>query len=121
MKTQLLALSAAALLLAATAAAATESSESRQYASRIEPKVERLLRAAGIGAEAQPVSVRATVRPDGQVTGVQVLRSSGSPQTDRAVAAILRKVLVADAPVGLLDGAVTLNVGQGAVVQAAAR
>jgi TonB family protein len=119
MKTQILALSAAALMLAATAAAATPA-ESDQYANRLLPKAESLLSAAGIGAQNQPVSVRATVSPDGHVTGLRVLRSSGSPDTDRAVAGVLRKVLAADAPVGLLDGAVTLNVGQGIGLQAQA-
>jgi TonB family protein len=119
MKTQILALSAAALMLAATAASATPA-ESDQYANRLLPKAESLLSAAGIGAQNQPVSVRATVSPDGHVTGLRVLRSSGSPDTDRAVVGVLRKVLAADAPVGLLDGAVTLNVGQGIGLQAQA-
>ena len=121
MKTQLLALSAAALLLAATIAVADPISESRQYASRVEPKVERLLREAGIGPETQPVTVRATVAPDGHLTGLTVVRSSGSPQTDRVVSQILRQVLVSQAPVGLFDGAVTLNVGAGARIETAAR
>jgi TonB family protein len=120
MKTQILALSAAALMLAATAAAAAPA-ESEQYANRVLPKAESLLSAAGIGGQNQPVSVRANVSPDGHVTGLRVLRSSGSPDTDRAVAGVLRKVLAADAPVGLLDGAVTLNVGQGVGLQAQAR
>jgi TonB family protein len=119
MTTQILALSAAALMLAATAAAATPA-EPDQYANRLLPKAESLLGAAGIGAQNQPVSVRATVSPDGHVTGLRVLRSSGSPDTDRAVAGVLRKILAADAPVGLLDGAVTLNVGQGIGLQAQA-
>jgi TonB family protein len=120
MKTQILALSAAALMLAATAAAATPAESDQYAANRLLPKAESLLSAAGIGAQNQPVSVRATVSPDGHVTGLQVLRSSGSPDTDRAVAGVLRKVLAADAPVGLLDGAVTLNVGQGVGLQAQA-
>jgi TonB family protein len=120
MKTQILALSAAALLLAATTAAAVPA-ESEQYANRLLPKAESLLSAAGIGPQIQPVSVRATISPDGQLTGLKVLRSSGSPETDRAVASVLRKVLVTDAPIGLLDGAVTLNVGQGVGLQAQAR
>jgi TonB family protein len=119
MKTQILALSAAAFLLAAAAAAAP--AESEHYADRLLPKAESLLSAAGIGPQVQPVSVRATVSPDGHLTGLTVLRSSGSPETDHAVASVLRKVLVTDAPIGLLDGAVTLNVGQGVGLQAQAR
>ncbi|HEX2818473.1 MAG TPA: TonB family protein [Phenylobacterium sp.] len=120
MKTQILALSAAALLLAASAAAAAPS-ESQQYAAFVDAKAESLLRATGIDPQGQPVSVRATVSPDGHLTGLKVLRSSGSPDTDRAVAAVLQKVLVAHAPVGLLDGAVTLSVGQGVGLQAQAQ
>ncbi len=33
----------------------------------------------------------------------------------------LRRIVVTDAPIGLLNGAVTLNVGQGALIQTAAR
>lgn len=115
MKTQLLALSAAALLLAASAAAAApaESPELQQYANDLEPRAESLLRAAGIDPQGQPISVRAALRPDGHLKAVEVLRSSGSPEIDRAVAAVLRKTLMGVAPIGLLDGAVTLTVGQG--------
>jgi TonB family protein len=122
MKTQLLGLSAAALFLAAaSASAASIASDSRQYADRIEAKAEALLRAAGIDPQTASVSVRADVRPDGHLTTVRVLRTSGSPDIDRAVAEVLRKALVADAPVGLLDGAVTLNLGQGVGAQAQAQ
>jgi TonB family protein len=121
MKTQLLGLSAAALLLAAASPSAATPSESRLYADRIEAKAEALLRASGIDLQGPAVSVRAEVRPDGRLTDVRVVRTSGSPDLDRAVAEVLRKALVADAPVGLLDGAVTLNVGQGVGLQAKAR
>lgn len=119
MKSQFLVLSAAAFLMAAPAANAALS-ESQIYANRIQPRVDRLLRDAGIGPQAQPVSVRATVALDGHVTGVQVLRSSGSRDTDRAIATVLRNVVAADAPVGLLDGAVTLNLAQDGSVLAPA-
>jgi TonB family protein len=120
MKAQLLMLSAAGLLFGASASHAALP-ESQQYASRANARAEVLLRAAGIDDQAQPVSVRASVSPDGHVTGLRVTRTSGSPDTDRAVAEVLRKVLLSDAPVGLLNGAVTLNVGQGALIQADGR
>lgn len=120
MKTQLLGLSAAVLLLAASAASATPS-ESQQYAARVQPRAEALLRDAGIGPQTQPVSVRAKVTPDGHLGAVEIVRTSGSPEIDRNVASVLRKVLVADAPIGLLNGAVTLNVGRGVGLQAQAR
>jgi TonB family protein len=122
MNTQLLGLTAAALLLAASASpAAATPTDSQRYADRLQAKTEALLLAAGVDAQSPPVSVRAQVRPDGHLTTVQVLHTSGSPQLDRTVAEVLRKVLVTDAPVGLLDGAVTLNVGRGAIRQADAR
>ncbi len=120
MKAQLLMLSAAGLLFAASASHAALP-ESQLYASRANARAEALLRAAGIDSQVQPVSVRASVNPDGHLTGLRVIRTSGSPDIDRAVAEVLRKVLVADAPVGLLNGAVTLNVGQGALIQADGR
>jgi TonB family protein len=120
MKTQLLMLSAAGLLFAASASHAALP-ESQIYASRANTRAEALLRAAGVDAQAQPVSVRASVSPDGHLTGVKVIRTSGSPETDRAVTEVLRKIVLTDAPIGLLNGAVTLNVGQGAVIQADGR
>ncbi|HEV7384546.1 MAG TPA: TonB C-terminal domain-containing protein [Phenylobacterium sp.] len=120
MKAQLLMLSAAGLLFAGSASHAALP-ESQQYAGRANARAEALLRAAGIDDQVQPVSVRASVSPDGHLTGLRIIRTSGSRDTDRAVAEVLRKVLVADAPVGLLNGAVTLNVGQGALIQADGR
>ena len=88
------------------------------YAERVQAKTDALLRAAGIDEQSPQVSVRARINPDGHLAGVQVLHTSGSPELDRTVAEVLRKVLVADAPIGLLDGAVTLNVGHAVVAQA---
>ncbi|THD70230.1 TonB C-terminal domain-containing protein [Phenylobacterium sp.] len=123
MKTQLLGLAAAGLLLAAATSAATAATpwESKAVSDRLQARTDALLRAAGIDEQTPPVSVRARLTPDGHLAGVQVLRTSGSPEVDQAVANVLRKVLVADAPVGLLNGAVTLNVGQRAGQLAQAR
>jgi TonB family protein len=122
MKTQLLGLTAAGLLLAATSAAAvTTPWESKAAADRLHAKTDALLHAAGVDAQTPPISVRARISPDGHLIGVQVLHSSGSPEVDRAVADALRKALVTNAPIGLLNGAVTLNVGQGAGQLAEAR
>jgi len=123
MKTQLLGLGAAALLLAASASSAHAAAHSdpQRYADRLQAKTEALLLAAGVDAQSPPLSVRARVRPDGHLITVQVLRTSGSPQLDQTVAEVLRKVLVTDAPIGLLDGAVTLNVGRRAIREADAR
>ncbi len=110
MKAQFLRLSAAGLLLASTTSFAT-AAELQPVPRRTQVEADRLLGAAGVDAHAQTVSVRARIDPDGRVTGVEVLRSSGSRQTDRVVEAVLKRVIRADPPVGLADGAVTLNVG----------
>lgn len=110
MKAQFLRLSAAGFLLASATSFAT-ASELQPVPRRTQVEADRLLSAAGVDAQAQPVSVRARIDPDGRVTGVDVLRSSGSRQTDRAVETVLKRVIRADPPLGLTDGAVTLNVG----------
>jgi len=119
MKASILLLSTVGLLAAGSASAAHPAdAESQHYAERANAKAASLLQSAGVDAEAATVSVRAKVSTDGNVTGVQVMRSSGSADTDRAVAGVLRKILVSDAPLGLMNGAVTLNVGHGAMLQA---
>lgn len=120
MKTSLLLAGVSAILFAATASHAAPS-ESDRYAQRANARAEALLHAAGIDTQARAVSVRASVGPDGRLTGLRVLQSSGSPDVDRAVAAVLQKIVLTDAPVGLLEGAVTLNVGRELVAQAGAR
>ncbi len=118
MKTPIFALSAAAVLFAATAHATP--SELAQYTDRTGPQVQVLLRAIAPHLQGRPVSVRAAVDPDGRVDAIRVLRSSGSHDADHAVEAVLRKVLRANPLLGLTDAAVTLNVGQAAIVQAKA-
>ena len=124
MKAQFLGLSAAALLLAGSANAASAAgpapTEFAQFSSLAQARADRLLAAAGVDSTAQPVSVRASVAVDGHLTGITVLKSSGSPDTDRAVATVLRRVLLSDPPLGLLNGAVILNVGKPAIEQAEA-
>ncbi|HZZ31731.1 MAG TPA: TonB family protein [Phenylobacterium sp.] len=116
MKTQLPGLTAAALLLAVSAAAPAFASAaspwlSQAYSDRVQSQADALLQAAGIDGQGPPVTVRAKINPDGHPADLQILQTSGSPERDEAVANVLRKVLVNDAPVGLLDGAVTLKVG----------
>lgn len=119
MNTPILALSAAALLFAAPAVHATPS-ELQLYTDRADAQVRVLLRASGIDWTTRSVSVRATVEPDGSLGGIRVVRGSGSRDADRAAQTVLRKVLLTDPLIGLMDGAVTLNVGQAAIVQAKA-
>ena len=119
MKLNLIVLSAA-FVFAASASHATPS-ETERYADWARVRSEPLLRAAGVDADAPSVSVRASVSLGGKITGIQVLHSSGSPDTDAAVVAVLRKIIWSKPPSGLVDGAVTLNVGKDAIVQAQAR
>jgi TonB family protein len=120
MKTQVLGLSAAALLLAASAAHAAPS-ETQAYAERAQARAEALLRDAGVDLTGQSVAVRATVRSDGHLSGVYVVDSSGSRDVDHAVETVLRKVVVGDAPLGLIGGAVTIRVGPPPIVRAEGR
>ena|SRR5579864_2973286 len=118
MKTHLLWVVGAALCVASASHAAP--SESDRYATHANARAQALLQARGIDTHGQGVSVRAEVNPDGRVTAVKVVRSSGSPETDLAVEKVLRSIVLADAPSGLMNGAVTLNVGRTAILQASA-
>lgn len=108
-----------ALLMLAAATSFAVAGELQPTPRQAQVQADRLLADAGVDATAQPVSVRARIAPDGKVTGVQVLKSSGSRTTDWAVEAVLRRVVLAHPPLGLSDGAVTLNVGYPGAVQAA--
>jgi TonB family protein len=108
---------AAAVLLAASQANAAPT-ELQSYVDRAQTKADVLLNAAGVDLQSRSVSVRATVAADGRLAGVSVVRSSGSRDVDHSVETVLRKLLVTDAPVGLIGGTVTLNVG-GAPMQSA--
>ena len=119
MKLNLIMLSAAFVFAASASHAAP--SETERYADWAQARSAPLLRAAGVDTDARSVSVRASVSLGGKITGVRVLRSSGSSDTDAAVVAVLRQIIWSRPPAGLLDGAVTLNVGKDAIVQAQAR
>jgi len=113
MKTTLLILvilGAAGLLFAAPASHAAPS-DLQRYADRAGARAQTLLAAPGLDFRAQHVSVSASVDEDGHLSSIRVVRSSGSPQTDRAVEAVLRKIVIAEALIGLTGAAVTLNAG----------
>ncbi len=120
MKTQVFLLSAAALILAAAPTWAAPS-ETQRYADRAKAEAQSLLRATRLDLKGHSVSVRATVDVDGRLTGMQVVRSSGSPDTDIAVETVLKKVVARDLLFGLTDGAVLLTVNGAPVVEAAAQ
>jgi TonB family protein len=119
MNTRVILASAAALLL--TAAAHAAPSESQRYADRVKAEAQTLLRETQLDLRGQTVSVRAKVDVDGRVTGMQVVRSSGSGEADAKVATLLRKVVAADPPFGLTDGAVLMTVNGPPIVEAKAQ
>lgn len=121
MKTQVFLLSGAALVLAASPTWAAPS-ELQRYADRAKVDAQTLLRATRLDLlKGRSVSVRATVDVDGRVTGMQVVRSSGSPDADIAVETLLKKVVAKEPLFGLADGAVLLTVNGAPMVEAAAR
>ena len=120
MKTQAFLLTAAALVLAASATWAAPS-ELQRYADRAKVDAQSLLRGARLDLKGQSVSVRAKVDVDGRLTGMQVVRSSGSRDADIAVEAVLKKVVAREPLFGLTDGAVLLTVNGNPIVEATAR
>jgi TonB family protein len=120
MKTHAFLLSAAALILAASPTWAAPS-ELQRYADRAKTDAQSLLHASRLDLEGRSVSVRATVDIDGRLTGMQVVRSSGSRDADIAVEAMLKKVVAREPLFGLTDGAVLMTVNGNPVVEAAAQ
>jgi TonB family protein len=100
----------AGLMLAAATSFAT-AAELQPLPGPAKAEAQRLLTDAGVDTQGQTVTVRAAIDPDGKVTGVKVLKSSGSRRTDRIVGAVLQAVVRAYPPLGLTDGAVTMQVG----------
>jgi hypothetical protein len=102
---------ACAAAVAPAAHAPAEGVDLQQYLQRAQARADILLQAHGIDPEAQSVAVRACVSANGRLTEMQLLRSSGLERVDRMVGHVLRKVLLADAPIGLVGGSVTLSLG----------
>jgi len=119
MKTPPVLLGAAALALAASAAHAGPS-ELQLYAARAKADAHNLLREARVDLKGRSVSVRARVDINGLLTGLEVVRSSGSPAADLAVEAVLKRVVAKDPLFGFNDGAVLITVKGPPVVEAKA-
>ena len=83
----------------------------QDYLGRARARAKVLLQAHRVDVRAHPVAVRATVGAGGGLARLQMLRSCGAPSVDRMVGHVLRKVLLADAPVGLAGGSITLSLG----------
>jgi TonB family protein len=119
MKTPAVLLGAAALALAASAAHAGPS-ELQRYAAHAKADAQNMLREARLDLEGRSVSVRARIDVNGHLTGLEVVRSSGSPSADLAVEAVLKRVVAKDPLFGLDDGAVIITVKGTPVVEAKA-
>ncbi|HEY8004026.1 MAG TPA: hypothetical protein VIE16_07350 [Phenylobacterium sp.] len=119
MKTLLLA-GAGALLLAASAAQAAPT-ELQRFQDQAVAQAQAKLGAAGVDLKGQPIQVRATVGSDGHIYSAHVIGSTGSHDTDVAVEAAVKKVVVADAPPLLSGNSVVLTLGAGSGGLAAAR
>ena len=111
MKAQLLMLSAAGLIMAGAAHAA-ESPEVRRFIDDGRATAEAQLAKAGVDLAGQTVSVRGVVTGDGRLNNLRVVRSTGSRDTDAAVAAALHRLRVEDPPPLLSGSQVTLTLGR---------
>lgn len=109
MKTIPLMLSAALLALGGTAQAANR--DVTDYLQRAGATATAELAAAGVDA-GKGLKIQARVSSDGRLTGARVVNSSGSPETDRNAAQVLRRLRVA-APPNILVGA-NVNIAIGA-------
>jgi hypothetical protein len=118
MKAMFLAVSAAAVLFAASASeAAAPRGAVKDFVDRAHLEAGHRLAAAGVDLKDQQVTVKATVSSDG-LRSVQVVNSSASRDTERAVEQVLKRLAVKDVPAGLVGASVTIPLGDGAVVQA---
>jgi len=75
--------------------------------------------AAGIQPPAS-LKVKARVDSDGRLTGVHVVTSSGSLETDQKAAAALKRLRVGDPPLVLIGAEVNVAVGPQPIVTAKA-
>ena len=117
MKASLLLFAAAgALTFAANAQAANR--EVDAYLQRASETATAQIAAAGVAAPG--LTIRARVDGDGRLTGVHVVGSSGSLETDQKTTQALRRLRVADPPVALIGAQVNLAVGPQPILQAKA-
>ena len=119
MFSKLLVLGAATLCFAAASAShAATRLDMPEFSHPAKAQAQRLLGVANVDTQGRMVTVRAAIDPDGKVTGVRVVRSSGSRDTDRTIEAVLQTVIHSYPPLGLMDGSVTMSVGDARFEQA---
>ncbi|HSV02959.1 MAG TPA: hypothetical protein VLI41_07100 [Phenylobacterium sp.] len=107
MKAQLLMLGAAALLAASTPALGLDRAV-QSFIDHAQAAADAKLTAAGL-APSGDTKVRGTISADGLITGLHVVGSSGSHDSDYAVEQALRRLNVGEPPTGLIGAQLTLD------------
>jgi TonB family protein len=115
MKTIPLMLSAALLALGGTAQAANR--DVTDYLQRAGATATAELTAAGVDA-GKGLKIQARVSSDGRLAGARVVDSSGSLETDRKAAQVLRRLRVGAPPNVLIGADVNIAIGAEPVLQA---
>ena len=111
MKIPLFVFGAAAFLLTSGAAQASPDGRLQSFLDRAEAQAQSIAVAAGCDLDAQAIKVRAYIDAEGRLKSVQVVGSSGSRDTDRAVEQSLRHLQLADVPGELIDANLTFLLG----------
>lgn len=119
MKMQVVALGAA-LLLAGSAHAAQQPPEVQRFLDAAHDRAQARLEAAGVAVGSGGLAIRAHVDGLGQLTGVRVVRSSGSLDTDARAKAALHNLSTPMAPATLSGRDITLSFAADPIVQATA-
>jgi TonB family protein len=116
MKSLPLVLSAAAALAFGVSAHAAPR-DVRDYLDRAGEAAATQVSAAGVDV-GDGLDVKARVNSDGRLTGVRVVRSSGSLEADQKAVQALRRLKVSGPPNALLGADVTVAVTKEPIVQA---
>jgi len=117
MKALSLALSAAAILALGSAVNAAPR-DVRDYLDRAGAAAAKRVAAAGVDV-GPGLDVKGRVNSDGSLSGLRVVKSSGSLETDQKAVAVLKRLRVPAPPNTLLGADVTVAVAKEPVVQAA--
>lgn len=112
------------LLLALTAALAIDATvqaaprDVRDYLDRASVAAAKRVAAAGVDV-GPGLDVKGRVNADGSLSSLRVVKSTGSPETDRQAVAALKRLRVAAPPNTLLGANVTVTVAKEPALQAA--
>ena len=104
----------AAALIAFAAAAQAAPRDVRNYLERAGEAAAAQVAAAGVDV-GEGLDVQARVSSDGRLTGVRVVRSSGSLETDEKATLALRRLRISAPPNSLIGVDVTVAVSKAAL------